>query len=151
MPFIGGQPLPRRLFSCPALGTKCRCGPRTVSLCHERRFTSRWVTLSRFCASLEGADLARGGLGPRIIACAWVPVRGQTVATIFDSRETGRGEWSGETTRGLTSVGWNSRDRRRLGRVDLGLNFRRVAGRLMRLAAPAEFHDRLTGDKLNEV
>lgn len=61
MPYIGGQPLPRGLFSRPAISRKSLGSPRSVTSRRSLDFTGRWVTLSSFCANPEGVGVARGG------------------------------------------------------------------------------------------
>lgn len=62
MPFVGGQPLPHRLLTCPALTAHGLGGPRSVWC----RMTTigRWVPLSRFCTGPEGAASVRVGVVP---------------------------------------------------------------------------------------
>lgn len=68
----------------------CQRGPRSVTLRRSFSYTSRWVSLSRFCASQEEADVARGGLGPRIISSAWgQDVIATALVNVWSTRECG--------------------------------------------------------------
>ena len=83
MPIVGGQPLPRRLFTCPALGIAATSSPRSVTSRRSIDFTGRWASLSRFCADPEGADQARGGVVPRSHRSSLAAGVEHTVAAIF--------------------------------------------------------------------
>src|SRR5690606_23732700 len=68
MPFIGGQPLPRGLFSRPAPAIAA-CAVPGHSLRPDDASTRRWVSSSCFCAGPEGVGSARGGVVPGSCRC----------------------------------------------------------------------------------
>ncbi len=81
MPYFGGQPLPRRLLTCPAFAAVRLSGPRSVSpVSHTQEqppvgFIVAFLRQSRRCRSDAGWG------SPRIIVHIWRPVSEHTVAS----------------------------------------------------------------------
>lgn len=91
VPFLGGQPLPRRLLTCPASAASRLGSPRYVTP-PDRGCTVRWVSYPRFCPAPEGAAPGRVGVdpGPSSIICgrSWTTV----VTALWETFAWKRGE-----------------------------------------------------------